>query len=637
MKHYILGTAGHVDHGKTTLIKALTSVDTDRLPEEKARGLSIDLGFAPLGLEGADGPIQLGVVDVPGHHRFLRNMIAGVGGFDACLLVVDCLEGVKPQTSEHLKILQLLDTRAGVVALTKVDKSEPDGVEIARWELEELLRGTFLEGAPIVAVSATDHTGLDQLRAALYDTFRLMSSRSSSGVVRLPIDRVFKKAGFGDVVTGSLWSGRLRVGDEVQIMPAGGQAKVRGLQVHGKAVSEAWPGQRVAVNLSGSELEGLHRGQALVGPPDALSVGQRYSVEAELVEPLAKLSRRKFPATFYQATAHYPCQVNLVAEDEDATEVYGQLLFEQPVLLCRGDRFLLRDAADQILLAGGSVLGLDEVVFKRSRAATLMQRYKALAGTGEAGRLVSSLKEKGGYAKESALKKQLGLSAQDWESQIALLLEAEKLIRVGKDKLWLTEDLETQSARLAELLTKLAQAAPWKPGWKVSELHSLLGLKTGREHGLDDVLDWMESQARVSRRGPLYAPAGHRPTLDAEAAAAAERIVSRLRTEGFAPTDWPDLLEEESRNQKKMAAQLEDYLFGTEAVLRMADKMVTTPEVLDRARAVLIEHDQEGFTASEARQILDTSRKYAIPLLEWMDRQGWTVRAGDRRRMTPPK
>mgnify|MGYP003708946989 FL=1 len=213
-----------MDHGKSSLIKALTDVDTDRLPEEKERGLSIDLGFAPLTLEGEGEPLHLGVVDVPGHHKFLRNMIAGVGGFDAALLVVDCCEGVKPQTTEHLQILEMLQIPRGVVALSKADKVDEDSLEIARWEMEELLVGSFLEGAPIVPTSAQTGAGLEDLKAALYQILQSQAERNAQGVARLPIDRSFSKVGFGDVTTGSLWSGTLRVGDEVEILPTGARA-----------------------------------------------------------------------------------------------------------------------------------------------------------------------------------------------------------------------------------------------------------------------------------------------------------------------------------------------------------------------------------------------------------------------------
>jgi len=639
VKHFILGTAGHVDHGKSSLIKVLTNVDTDRLPEEQARGLSIDLGFAPLHLsdptdQGRE-PLHLGVVDVPGHQRFLRNMIAGVGGFDAALLVVDCCEGVKPQTREHLKILELLDTRKGVVALSKSDKSDDDGIEIARWELQELLKGTFLETAPIVATSAHTGAGLEELKSALFEVLTDLPERNRKGVARLPIDRAFSKVGFGDVVTGSLWSGRLSVGDEVEILPLGEKGKVRGLQVHGVAAEVALPGQRVAVNLSGLSNESLKRGQTLISPRGAFATGTRFVVSVNLLEFEAKLLQRKFRATFYQGTSHHQVGISLVASPGQEPEVFGQRLFKDPVLLCRGDRFLLRDETDQRLLAGGTVLALDDKPFRRSQAKRFLNRARALAGGGEVGRVLQFLNERGGFCKEATLVKQQGLSQSEWERQRGLLIESGRVLRVGKDKWWDAERFSQLSQRIQELLDKLVEAACWKGGWKAQELASLLQVKSGRDQGLDDVLDFMVEDKTLQRQGPHYAPFGHRPTLGSGTMKQAERILALLERDDCSPRNWEACLSEVAGQDKAVKTMLEDYLFGNGKVTRLSDKLVTTPEVMDRARLKLAETFSAGFTASEARQALETSRKFIIPILEWMDRQGFTVRVGDERKVAP--
>lgn len=631
MKHFILGTAGHVDHGKSSLIKALTQVDTDRLPEEKARGLSIDLGFAPLLLEGKP-PVHLGVVDVPGHHRFLRNMIAGVGGFDAALLVVDCCEGVKPQTEEHLKILELLNTRRGVVALSKADKSDEDGVEIARWELQELLQGTFLEKAPIVPTSAHTGQGLDELKTALYRMFAGMEERNPQGVCRLPVDRAFSKTGFGDVATGSLWSGTLKVGDEVEVLPKGVKGKVRGLQVHGSSTDSALPGQRVAVNISGLEQGTLERGETVISPPGSFPVGERFAVSLDLLQAEPKLVKKKARATFFQGTSHHQISLNLVADKESDRQVFGQLLFPEAVLLCRGDRFLLRDETDQRLLGGGTVLALEDRPFRRSKSRSFLKRYQALAGGGEVGRVLQYLREKGGFDREKGLKKHLGLSASEWDQRLADLFDSGQVIRLGKDKLWVAERFEQLSDQLEGLLVKLVESAPWKGGWTGTELANLLSLKSGKESGLEEVLEEMCRAGTISRRGPLFATPGHQPRLSGEALAQAESLLKCLEADGCSPRDWQNVLEETS-TEKKRRAQLEDYLFGTESVVRLSEKLVTTPSVMEKARETLKQSHPDGFTASEARQTLDTSRKFIIPILEWMDQQGWTVRLGDSRKM----
>jgi len=633
VKHFILGTAGHVDHGKSTLIKALTDVETDRLPEEKERGLSIDLGFAPLTLDGEGEKIQLGVVDVPGHHRFLRNMIAGVGGFDVCLLVVDCLEGVKPQTQEHLKILELLKTRAGVVALSKVDKTDEDSVEIARWELEELLSGTFLQGAAIVPTSAVEGTGLDELRTELYQVFSKLEERNRQGVARLPVDRAFSKVGFGDVVTGSLWSGTMKVGGEVEILPGGETGKIRGLQVHGESVDSVTPGQRVAVNISGLDKIDLKRGHTVVSPVGALPVGQRFGVSLTLFVPEPKLLKRKSKATFFQGTFHQKIVSNLVGHKDTDTEVFGQLYFEDPVLLCRGDRFLLRDETDRRILGGGTILALDQHPFRRSRSADFLTRYEALTGGGEMGRILQTIRQMGGQAREKALKKHQGLSQQEWEEQLALLQGSDTVLLVGKDTWWDAELFEELSTKIVQLLGRLVEAAPWKAGWRPEEIATLLELRSGTE----DVLGQLVSQEVLQRNGPLFSPHGHQPALPESEDARAREVVESLERDRFSPQDWTEYLDSSTGADKKLRIRLEEYLLGTGGVIRLTDKVYTTRSVLEEAREVLGSLAPEGFTASEARQILDTSRKYIIPFLEWMDQAGWTVRSGDVRKLSSPK
>ncbi|CAN0298041.1 unnamed protein product, partial [Phaeothamnion confervicola] len=298
-KHFIVGTAGHVDHGKSSLIKALTGTETDRLPEEQARGLSIDLGFAALALPG---DIVLGMVDVPGHERFLKNMLAGVGGYDLGLLVVDAQEGVMPQTREHVEILDLLHTKHGVVAVTKSDLADAEFLELVKDDLREYLQGTFLAEAPIVAVSSKTGAGLDELKKALQDQLGKAPVRDRTAPFRLPVDRAFLKAGFGTIVTGSLWSGTLNVGDRVEILPLGEETKVRGLQTHGAAVETAVGGERLAVNLAGVEPGSVGRGQVL-SAPGLLQATSRVDVRIEVLKRCPRPLKHRARVRFYAGTA----------------------------------------------------------------------------------------------------------------------------------------------------------------------------------------------------------------------------------------------------------------------------------------------------------------------------------------------
>lgn len=636
MKHFILGTAGHVDHGKSSLIRALTQVDTDRLPEEKERGLSIDLGFAPLQLTpSGKEEIHLGIVDVPGHRRFLRNMIAGVGGFDGALLVVDPQEGVKPQTQEHLRILELLETSRGLVVLTKADRCDEDTLELARWEIAELLAGSFLEGAPMVVTSAQDGTGLDELRQHLHALFSEVEPRRGGNLARLPVDRAFSKTGFGTVVTGSLWSGSLQVGQEVEILPVAEMGKVRGLQVHGQAVDTAVAGQRVAVNVSGTFKVQLGRGCTLVSPPGTLATAHRFAVSLTLSEAQPKLLQRKFKATFYQATGHRVVTVNLVAEKESSLEVFGQLHFQEPQLLVNGDRFLLRDETDRVLLGGGTVLAMEEEPFRRRHRKKLLSRYKALAGGGEAGAVLQQLQEKSGHAREGVLRKALGLSPAEWTPLKELLMESGRVRLLGKDKIWDGALYQQREGEVSALLSKLQEAAPWKPGWRREELGTLLGSRSGRDDGLADLLEDLEKRQLLQRVGPLFALAGHQPKLAPAQEKAAASIVGLLEGDGFSPRDWIQALAHGSGGDKKLDQILEEHLLGTGRLLRLTDKLVVPPPMLEKAREqIKVASGGKSFSASEARQWLDTSRKFIIPILEWMDQKGWTHRAADQRMMT---
>lgn len=638
MKHFLLGTAGHVDHGKTSLIHALTQVDTDRLPEEKERGLSIDLGFAPMFLPGPSPQesLAVGIVDVPGHHKFLRNMIAGVGGFDAALLVVDPAEGVKPQTLEHLQILHLLETSRGLVVLSKADRNDEDTLELARWEIAEALAGTFLEGAEMVATSIHDPQSMETLKQSIFQLFRDAEPRAQSGVARLPVDRSFSKTGFGTVVTGSLWSGTLRVGAEVEIMPGAETGRIRGLQVHGESVDEAVAGQRVAVNVSGLERGELERGTTLVSPPSVLPRGERFAVSFRLGQSTPEFLQRKFRATFFQATGHGSVSVNLISDNDDDIEVYGQLTFAEETFLCRGDRFLLRDETDQRLLGGGTVLAIDERPFQRRQKKSWLRRYQNLAGGGQIGAVLQALQESGGFAKEATLRKALGWSPADWSAFQPTLLESGRVLSLAGDKVCDQVRFVEISEKLQSLLVKLQDAARWRPGWRREELGKLLDLRTGRDDGTNEVLEELVSRGILKRQGAVYSTLDHQPALSPELQTAADQTIELLNSEGFSPRDWEMALAKVLGQEFKNAPVIEEFLLGTGRVERISEKLVMAPEILERAREQLREKSGGSpFSASEARIFLDTSRKYIIPILEWMDKKGWTHRAGDQRVLQP--
>ncbi|HEY5864081.1 MAG TPA: selenocysteine-specific translation elongation factor, partial [Candidatus Tectomicrobia bacterium] len=354
MKQIVLGTAGHIDHGKTSLIKALTNIDTDRLKEEKERGITIDLGFAYLQLTK---DIQLGIVDVPGHERFVKNMLAGVGGIDLVVLVIAADEGVMPQTREHLAICELLQVREGLVALTKIDMVEPDWLELVQEDTAEFLRGTFLEGKPIVPLSSRTGEGLDTLLETLRSLCAALTPRSTTGPVRLPIDRVFSMRGFGTVVTGTLFSGSLSLEDRVEVLPGHDTARVRGLQVHNQAMPVAVAGQRTAVNLQGLEKSELQRG-AVLTTPGRFPVTYMLDVTLRLLAEAPRPLKHRDRVRFHVGTSEIMGRVILLDGDtlQPGQETFAQLHLEEPTVAAAQDRYVLRSYSPVQTVAGGVVL-----------------------------------------------------------------------------------------------------------------------------------------------------------------------------------------------------------------------------------------------------------------------------------------
>jgi selenocysteine-specific elongation factor len=365
----VVGTAGHIDHGKTSLVKALTGIDTDRLPEEKARGITIDLGFAFL---EEPGELTIEIVDVPGHERFVKNMLAGVGGIDVALLVVAADEGVMPQTREHLAICALLKIRTGLVALTKADLVDADWLELVRDDVTGLTRGTFLEGAPILPVSAKTGQGLAELRAAMRSLAGAVPGRGTDALPRLPIDRVFTVRGFGTVVTGTLTSGRLAVDDRVEVFPRGATAKIRGLQIHGRTVTEARAGQRTAINFQGLERAAVERGD-VVGLAGTLLPTTLLDATLELLPDAPRPLRSRDRIRLHAGTNEIMARVVLLdrASLEPGERAFARFRLEGPLVALPGDHFVVRSYSPMITIGGGTMLDIDPPRVRRKAPALL--------------------------------------------------------------------------------------------------------------------------------------------------------------------------------------------------------------------------------------------------------------------------
>src|SRR5919107_1800653 len=391
----IVGTAGHIDHGKTTLVRALTGVDADRLPEEKRRGITIDLGFAELDL----GDVRVGFVDVPGHERFVKNMLAGAHGLDLVALVIAADEGVMPQTREHFDICRLLGVSAGLVVLTKADTVDEELLTLVRAEAEELTAGSFLEGAPVLDVSARTGRGIEELKAALREAALRVPERSAETVTRLPVDRAFTMRGFGAVVTGTLISGEVAEGQELELLPGALRARVRGVQVHGSSVRAALPGQRTAVNLGGVEVSSVER-RMVLAPAGRLRPTQILDARVRLLADAPRPLRTRQRVRVHHGTAEVLARVAVLEESGEiapGSEGFAQLRLESPVVALPGDRFILRTYSPQRTVAGGEVLDAHAQKHKGRERASARSRLAALEGAGRAARLAFFVEASGAH------------------------------------------------------------------------------------------------------------------------------------------------------------------------------------------------------------------------------------------------
>ena len=619
-KHFIVGTAGHVDHGKSSLIRALTGIETDRLPEEKARGLSIELGFAHLALPG---DVVAGIVDVPGHERFLKNMLAGVGGYDLGLLVVDAQEGVMPQTREHVEILELLRTPLGLVAVTKSDLVDAEFLELVREELRDFLKGTFLESAPIVACSSKTGAGLDELKQRLGKLLSSSTVRDRSARFRLPVDRAFVKSGFGTVVTGSLWSGTLKKGDRLQLWPGGDEIKVRGLQVHDREVDEAVAGQRVAVNLSGVEPGSVKRGM-LISSPEWLQPTQRldarFQVSPRAPRPLKHRSRIRV----YHGTSEVFGRALLLEGDELPAKASGlvQLQLDEPLVMVRGDRVVVRDFTSSYTIGGAEVLEPLAQPHRRKDEEVLQQLQAKEAGGLQQG-LAAEL---AGFVCKSAaqLAAQLQVPLAEVQTGLECLVEQSGAVLLGKG--WAsTHRVEEVREALVGLVAGLQQQLPWKSGWRKEELLKLLNHDHPRF--ADEVFTYLVDTQELQVRGRLLSLPGHEPRLSKSQQQLQSKIIDRLRKEGFAPPNWSDLagLEQIDPAQWKI---LDTYLCESGLVVKITPELALLEETLQLGREK-IRQLSAPFTASQVRDGLATSRKFVIPLLEYYDQVGFTQRNGE--------
>ncbi|MDB5096188.1 MAG: selenocysteine-specific translation elongation factor SelB [Cyanobacteria bacterium RYN_339] len=610
----VIGTAGHVDHGKTSLIRALTGVDTDRLEEEKRRGMTIDLGFAPFELPSGR---LAGVVDVPGHERFLKNMLAGAGGIDLVMLVVAADDGVMPQTREHLEILSLLRVRRGLVVVTKTDLVDPELLELAVEDIQDALAGTFLDGAPLLPVAATQGLGLAELLAALDHLASDLPPRSPEGPVRLPIDRVFVKQGFGTVVTGTLLAGTLREGDVVAVEPGGLTSRVRGLQVHGGKRTTAVAGQRVAINLAGLERQALERG-AWVLAPGSGAPSTLLDVQLELL-PTAPALAHRARVRVHHGTAELIGRVVLLDRDvlEPGETAKAQLVLEQPAVAALGDRLVIRRYSPAQVIGGGQVLHPAPAKHKRNQAGTL-----AALDSLEAGDVMGALDQALAHAGRRPLSEEalLGFAPPAQREAARAWLQAHAFQAEGHQYLH-KATAEGIAADALACLGSYHAKVPSRLGLDKEELAKRTKLPLGV---VARVLGALVERGELRKQGRFHALPAFQPQLPEERA----RILAKLQEAPLADQEDFAALGAGDR----LPAILEDLVEGGELV-RISGGVYATGARIAAMKERLA--TLPTFTASQARELLETNRKYIIPFLEYLDSVGFTRRQGDVRSLMP--
>ncbi len=628
MKHVVVGTAGHIDHGKTSLVKALTGTDTDRLPEEKARGITIDLGFAFL--EEPDG-LVIEIVDVPGHERFVKNMLAGVGGIDLALLVIAADEGIMPQTREHLAICQLLRIKSGMVALTKADLAEPDWIELVRDDAANLVRGTFLSGCPIVPVSVKTGAGLGDLRRALADLARAVPAKATDQTARLPIDRVFTVKGFGTVVTGTLTAGIVAVDDKVEVYPRGVQSKVRGLQVHGKAVERSAAGQRTAVNLQAVERAAIERGDVLA-PPGSLVPTLLADATLELLPDAPRPLKARDRVRFHVGTQEVMARVLLVdrAGLEPGQVSYGRFRLEAPVVALPGDRFVIRSYSPIVTIGGGTLLDIAPPRFKRKAPALLA--HLALLETGAPTEVLEEhLKQAGpAGARAADLRARTAFGPERLKSLLQELVQAGAIVAVDREWYLHREANERLRSQTLALLGAFHAENPLRTGISREELRSRAG--NAQERVFAQLLASLEAEGLVRSEKDQVRLTSHEIRLSAEQ----ERIVKGLEADflkaGAAPPSPEEALARLGvRGSEKH--ELFQLLVSDRRLLRVKESLYFHAEALRAIQDKIVAHlrEKKDIGPGDVKELLGISRKYAIPLMEYFDAQRVTVRQGERR------
>lgn len=631
MSNVIIGTAGHIDHGKTTLIRALTGIETDRLKEEKKRGITIELGFAYFDLPNGK---KAGIVDVPGHERFIKNMLAGVSGIDLVLLVIAADEGIMPQTQEHLDILSILDVQKGIVVLTKSDLVDDEWLSLVKEEIREKVSGTFLENAPVIPVSAVEGSGIDELKNHITALTENVEEKDITEPLRLPIDRVFTMSGFGTVVTGTLIEGTIMEKQALMIYPKGLEAKVRSIQVHGKNVQKAYAGQRVAINLTGVKKDDISRGDIL-----AEENSMKNSMIVDIKLNLLKSSKRKIEhwnrLRFYHGTKEILCRIALLDKDElnPGESCYAQLRLEEETACKYGDRFVVRYYSPLETIGGGIVLDPNAVKHKRANEDVINDLMAKSEGNKDVIIENTLRKASSNLPDIKFITVQTGLPEKLVEETLDNFIKDEIAVRFSNGVLMHRDFIEESEEALTTFLSKFHKKNPLKAGVSKEEIRSRFFNKT-KGKLFDEILEHYSKSKVLQVSSDLVAINGFEVKLSKEQLVLRDKIIEIYKENEFKPPVFKDLINHvNTRVKDKDLRDIVDVMVGLELLVKISEDILLDIDAYNKAKKLLVDFitENKSISLAEFRDILNTSRKYVVPILEHFDSIKLTRRMEDKR------
>ena len=625
MKNIIIGTAGHVDHGKTALIKALTGIETDRIKEEKKRGITIELGFAYLDLPDGE---KAGIIDVPGHEKFVKNMLAGAGGIDLALLVVAADEGFMPQTREHLGILSLLNISEGIIVVTKKDMVDEDWLEIVCDEVRQEVQGTFLENAQIIPVSSYTGEGIEQLRQAIFTMIDQKTQIKNLDVpFRIPVDRIFSVEGFGTVITGTLIEGTMKVGDPVTVYPSRIESRIRNLQVHSQDVQEAYAGQRVAVNLAGLKKTDLNKGD-VIAVPDSMHTTMMIDIHLTVLKDCDREIRNATRLHLYHGARDILCKIVLLDRDSVGAgeSCYAQLRLEEEIAVKTGDRFVLRFYSPVETIGGGVILDSNPFKHKRNDAVVL-ESLKLKEGGSDREKISAALRDYSArFETLDFLQIQTGIPKEQFDQQINKLIKDKVAFRVSDNVVIHTDYLNRLKDSAVKLLESYHKENPLREGMKKDEFRNKL-IKYEDISVVDKITDSLVNRKVLKYVNNCVALADFEVQQDNNQ----QEIENAFLQGGFSP-ESPDQIAARFPKVKNFKQVLES-LVNTGKLVRVEEKILLHADYYNTALTLAKEHvDQNGqITLAEMRDLMGASRKFAVAVLEYWDKRGITKKVGDAR------